>query len=207
MINKQLNGKKVAILATDGFQQDELFEPKAALERAGAKVQIISLKNDNIMASKKGVWEKKINVDLSLDETKAKHFDALMLPGGSANAFKLRDEPKAVEFVKSFADSGKPIAAICHAPALLIKANIVHGKKLTSWPSLKSDLINAGARWIDEEVVVDKKLVTSRKPADIPAFNKKMIELFSKDTHIPINKKTKKTKVQLNVKNVNKFAN
>lgn len=193
MINKQLNKKKVAILATDGFQQDELFEPKAALERAGAEVQIVSLKKDTITASKKGVWEKKIDVDLTLDEAKVKHFDALMLPGGSTNAFKLRDEPEAVEFVKSFADSGKPIAAICHAPALLIKANIVHGKKLTSWPSLKSDLINAGAQWMDEDVVVDKRLVTSRKPADIPAFNKRMIELFSKDTHIPIAKKTKKT--------------
>lgn len=184
MFNKQLKGKKVAILATDGFEQSELFEPREALERAGAHVQIISLKRGSIRAWKDKDWGKKINVDLTLDEASADQFDALMIPGGVMNPDKLRCEVKAVEFVRDFAASGKPIAAICHAPALLIEADVVRGKKLTSWPSLKTDLINAGAYWFDEAVVVDKGLVTSRQPADIPAFNRKMIEEIVEGLHV-----------------------
>ena len=184
MFNKQLKGKKVAILATDGFEQSELFEPREALEKAGAHVQIVSLKRGSIRAWKDKDWGKKTNVDLALDEASADQFDALMIPGGVMNPDKLRTEVAAVEFVRDFAASGKPIAAICHAPALLIEADVVRGKKLTSWPSLKTDLINAGAYWFDEEVVVDKGLVTSREPADMPAFNRKMIEEIAEGLHV-----------------------
>ena len=184
MFNKQLKGKKVAILATDGFEQSELFEPREALEKAGAHVQIVSLKRGSIRAWKDKDWGKKINVDLTLDEAAADQFDALMIPGGVMNPDKLRTEVAAVEFVRDFAASGKPIAAICHAPALLIEADVVRGKKLTSWPSLKTDLVNAGAYWFDEEVVVDKGLVTSRQPADMPAFNRKMIEEIAEGLHV-----------------------
>lgn len=185
MFNKKLKGKKIAILATDGFEHSELFEPREALEKAGAHVQIVSLKKNPIRGWKDKDWGKKINVDLSLDEASAENFDALMIPGGVMNPDKLRTEVNAVEFVREFAASGKPIAAICHAPALLIEADVVRGKKMTSWPSLKTDLINAGAYWFDEEVIVDKGLVTSRKPDDIPAFNRKMIEEFAEGLHLP----------------------
>lgn len=193
MFNKQLKGKKIAILATDGFEQSELFEPRAALEKAGAQVQIVSLRRNPIRAWKDKDWGKKINVDLSLDEASVDRFDALMIPGGVINPDRLRIEVDAVEFVRDFAASGKPIAAICHAPALLIEADVVRGKKLTSWPSLKTDLINAGAYWFDEEVVVDKGLVTSRKPSDIPAFNRKMIEEFAEGLHAPRREQPEKT--------------
>lgn len=184
MFNKKLKGKKVAILATDGFEQSELFEPREALEKAGAHVQIVSLKRGSIRAWKDKDWGKKINVDLTLDEASAEQFDALMIPGGVMNPDKLRTEVSAVEFVRDFAASGKPIAAICHAPALLIEADVVRGKKITSWASLKTDLVNAGAYWFDEEVVVDKGLVTSRQPSDIPAFNRKMIEEIVEGLHV-----------------------
>ncbi len=186
MFQKPLENKKVAILATDGFEHSELFEPKEALEKAGAEVKIVSHKKGSIRAWKETNWGKKIEVDFTVNEAKAEMFDALMIPGGVMNPDQLRTESEVVEFVKDFATAGKPIAAICHAPSLLIEAHIVRGRKMTSWPSLKTDLINAGAEWLDEEVVVDRGLVTSRKPADIPAFNKKMIEEFAEGRHSPM---------------------
>lgn len=183
MANTSLTGKKVAILATDGFEQSELFEPKKALEEAGAEVLVVSLKSGNIKAWKDKSWGKEIEVDLKVADAHAEEFDALMLPGGVMNPDSLRMNEQAVEFVRAFAAAGKPIAAICHAPWTLIDAGVVSGKEMTSWPSIKADLINAGATWVDREVVVDEGLVTSRKPADIPAFNRKMIEEFAEGIH------------------------
>lgn len=182
-MNNKLNGKKVAILATNGFEQVELFEPKKALEEAGAEVSIVSLESGEIKGWDKTDWGKSIKVDLTVDQADADDFDALQLPGGVMNPDKLRMNDKAVNFVKSFFTAGKPVAAICHAPWTLIEADVVKGKTLTSWASLQTDLENAGAKWVDQEVVVDNGLVTSRKPDDIPAFNKKMIEEFAEGKH------------------------
>lgn len=184
-MDKTLKGKKVAILATDGFEQSELFEPKEALEEAGADVRIVSLTKEDIKAWHEKDWGKKIAVDKTVFETDADEFDALMLPGGVMNPDRLRTDHHAVNFVRAFAAAGKPIAAICHAPQMLIEAGVVNGRELTSYPSLRTDLINAGANWVDREVVTDEGLVTSRKPADIPAFNKKMIEEFAEGPHAP----------------------
>jgi protease I len=181
--DQELSGKRVAILATDGFEQSELMDPKQALIDAGAEVSVVSLKSGEIKGWKHTDWGETVKVDVLLDDADAEHFDALMLPGGVINPDKLRMERKAVEFVKAFADAGKPIAAICHGPQTLIETGMVIGRTLTSWPSLKTDLINAGANWVDEEVVTDHGLVTSRKPADIPAFNRKMIEEFAEGVH------------------------
>lgn len=181
-MSKELKGKKVAILATDGFEQSELFEPLKALEKAGAEVQVVSLKSGDIKGWDHKDWGKKIKVNAVLGDVSPEEFDALMLPGGVINPDRLRIEPKAVDFVLNFMESGKPVAAICHGPQTLIETGMVAGKKMTSWPSLKTDLLNAGAEWVDQEVVVDKGLVTSRKPDDIPAFNKKMIQLFAEGT-------------------------
>ncbi|MEK2645715.1 type 1 glutamine amidotransferase domain-containing protein [Bdellovibrio sp. BCCA] len=175
---KPLKGKRVAILATDGFEESELFEPKKALEDAGAETSVVSLKKGKIKGWNKGDWGKSISVDLSLDEADAEDFDALMLPGGAMNPDRLRIDERAVEFAQDFVDAQKPIAAICHGPQLLIETGILSGRKVTSWPSLRTDIINAGGKWFDAEVVTDQGLVTSRKPDDIPAFNKKMIEEF-----------------------------
>lgn len=175
----KLDGYSVAILATDGFEYSELVEPKEALEEAGATVQIVSLKEGKIKSWSKGDWGKSVKVDLALDSADADEFDSLVLPGGVLNPDQLRMNEEAVAFVKGFVDAGKPISAICHGPWTLIETGIVKGRHMTSWPSLKSDLINAGADWTDEEVVVDQGLVTSRKPADLPAFNKKMIEAIA----------------------------
>jgi protease I len=172
----QLKGKKVAILATDGFEQVELTKPRKALEQAGAVVDVISPKSGEIKGWDKQDWGDKVKVDRTLDEVEASDYDALVLPGGVINPDHLRTEPKAVSFVKEFAQSGKPVAAICHGPWTLIEAGVVKGKTMTSWPSLKTDLKNAGANWVDKEVVQDGNLITSRKPDDIPAFNKKIIE-------------------------------
>lgn len=180
---KELQGKRVAILSTDGFEQSELFEPLKALKEAGADVQIVSIKAGEIKGWKHTDWGEKIKVDLVLEDASADDFDALMLPGGVINPDKLRIEEKAVQFVKAIAEAGKPIAAICHGPQTLIETGVLIGRTMTSWPSLKTDLINAGANWIDEEVVVDNGLVTSRKPDDIPAFNRKMIEEFAEGRH------------------------
>ncbi|MET0752039.1 MAG: type 1 glutamine amidotransferase domain-containing protein [Pyrinomonadaceae bacterium] len=182
-MNNKLDGLKVAILATDGFEQSELFEPKKALEEAGAEVSVVSLKAGEIKGWAHTDWGESIAVDLVAADANAEDFDALQLPGGVMNPDKLRMDEKAVSFVKAFFDAGKPVAAICHAPWTLVEAGVVKGKTVTSWASIRTDLENAGAKWVDEEVVVDNGLVTSRKPEDIPAFNKKMIEEFAEGVH------------------------
>lgn len=180
MDQENLSGKKVAILATDGFEKSELMEPKKALEAAGAEVFIISPKSGKIKSWDKKDWGASVIVDMTLDEAFAEEYDALMLPGGVMNPDSLRTNIDAVDFVKSFTEAGKPIGAICHGPWTLIETGFVQGKRMTSWASLKTDLENAGAIWVDEEVVVDNLLVTSRKPDDLPAFNKNLIEIISK---------------------------
>jgi protease I len=185
MRSNQLRGKTVAILATEGFEQAELEQPKEALENAGAKTVVIApekgIKNGKIMAWDRSKWGDTIKVDMQLSDADASDYDMLVLPGGVMNPDKLRMDQDAVDFVKEFVAEGKPIAAICHGPWLLIEADVVRGRTMTSWPSLQTDLRNAGVNWVDEEVVDDDGLITSRKPDDIPAFNKKMIEVLSSD--------------------------
>lgn len=185
MDNKTLAGKRVAILVADGFEQVELTEPRRALEEAGAHVALVSPSLDQVQGFNHADKADKFPVEVHLDDANEGEFDALLLPGGVANPDALRIRENAVAFVRAFADAGKPIAAICHAPWTLIEAGIVRGRKLTSWPSLKTDLTNAGAHWVDEEVVTDNGLVTSRRPSDIPAFNRKMIEEFAEGIHAP----------------------
>lgn len=182
-MKNKLDGIKVAILATDGFEQSELFEPKKALDNVGAETQIVSLKSGEIKGWNEKDWGDSIAVDLTVDQANAENFDALVLPGGVMNPDKLRMNEKAVSFVKAFFDAGKPVGAICHAPWTLIEADVVKGKTLTSWSSLRTDLENAGAKWLDREVVTDNGLVTSRNPDDIPAFNEKIIEEFAEGVH------------------------
>lgn len=174
-----LTGLKVAILTTDGFEQAELTEPRRALDAAGADTKIVSPKSGKVRGWKMKEWGDEVPVDQALDEADPADFDALVLPGGVINADALRLQPKAVEFVRSFFDAGKPVGVICHAPWALIECGAARGHRMTSWPSLKTDLTNAGAHWVDEEVVVDGKLVTSRKPDDLPAFNRELTRLFS----------------------------
>jgi protease I len=183
MASQHLKGRRVAILATDGFEQSELLEPRKALEAAGAQVDVVSPKEGSIKGWSGKDWGKSVDVDRMLTEADADDYAALMLPGGVINPDKLRIDEDAVQFVQKFVDARKPIAAICHGPQLLIETGAVKGRQMTSWPSLKTDLINAGAHWVDEEVVTDQGLVTSRKPDDIPAFNKKMIEEFAEGVH------------------------
>ncbi|HEX5236685.1 MAG TPA: type 1 glutamine amidotransferase domain-containing protein [Silvibacterium sp.] len=171
-----LSGKKVAILATDGVEQVELTDPKKQLEQAGAATYVISPKTGEIKAWKTKDWGDNIKVDKSLDDARPADYDALVLPGGVINPDHLRVDPKAVEFVKAFVRSGKTIAAICHGPWTLIEADAVRGKTMTSWPSLRTDLENAGANWVDETVVVDGQFITSRKPDDIPDFSNALID-------------------------------
>jgi protease I len=175
----KLKNFNVAILVADGFEQVELVEPKKALEQAGATTKIVSPAGSEVQGWNHFDKADKFAVDVPLEKANADEFDALLLPGGVANPDQLRSLPKAVEFVKRFVAQRKPIAAICHGPWTLIDAGAVRNRKLTSWPSLKTDLKNAGASWVDQEVVVDQGLVTSRKPADIPAFNEKMIAEFA----------------------------
>jgi protease I len=177
---ENLKGVKVAILVTDGFEQVELTEPRKALDDAGADTSIISPKRDVVRGWNFTDWGDNFAVDVPLDQARPEDFDALLLPGGVINPDRLRTEPKAVEFVKSFFSADKPVAAICHGPWTVIEAQAARGKRIAAWPSLKTDLTNAGAQWIDEEVVVDGKLVSSRKPDDIPAFNREMINVFSR---------------------------
>jgi protease I len=176
---EKLKDRRIAILATDGFEESELFDPKEALEAAGAKVEIVSIHTGRIKAWKDKDWGRSITVDKTVHETQGVQFDALVIPGGVMNPDQLRMNQRAVDFVREFVADGKSIASICHGPQLLIEAGIAHGKHITSWPSLKTDLRNAGAEWEDAEVVVDQHIVTSRSPKDIPAFNQKMIEEFS----------------------------
>jgi protease I len=175
----ELQGKKVAILATDGVEESELVEPRAALAAAGATTILVSPKRGMIQAFHHHDKGHQLEVDLDLGRANPSEFDALLLPGGALNPDALRMDEKAVAFVKAFSDTGKSIAAICHGPWLLVEAGIVNGRRVTSWPSIKTDLKNAGADWVDQEVVVDHGLVTSRKPADIPAFARAAIEAFS----------------------------
>jgi protease I len=178
-----LDGMKVAILAAEGFEQSELLEPRKALQAAGAETKVVSPAKGEVQGWKHFDKADKVRVDVPLDQANADDFDALLLPGGVANPDQLRVQPKAVEFVRGFFTAGKPVAAICHAPWTLIEAGVVKGRTMTSWPSLRTDLTNAGAKWVDQEVVTDNGLVTSRKPADIPAFNRKMIEEFAEGRH------------------------
>ena len=181
----ELRGKRIAALVDDGFEQVELTEPKQALENAGARVDIVSPQPQKVKGWEHTKWADEFPVDRRLDSVTAGEYDALLLPGGVMNPDRLRMNQRAVAFVKAFAESGKPIAAICHGPWTLIDAGVVRGRTMTSWPSLATDLRNAGANWVDQECVNDNGLVTARKPADIPAFNKKMIEEFSEGQHEP----------------------
>ncbi len=179
----ELNGKRVAILATQGFEQSELMEPKKALEEAGARPEIVSPGGETIRGWKEQDWGETVRVDVPLEQARPGDYDALVLPGGVMNPDKLRQDEKAVAFVRAFFQAGKPVAAICHGPWMLVEADVVRGRRVTSWPSLKTDLRNAGAEWSDEQVVVDNGLVTSRKPADLPAFNRKLIEEIREGAH------------------------
>ncbi len=179
----KLDGKKVAVVVTDGFEQVELTEPRKALEDAGAVVDVVSPKRDLVRGWNKKQWGDEIAVDVPLAEADPDDYDALVLPGGVMSPDALRVLPAVQKFVRSFFDDGKPVASICHGPWVLVDAHVLRGKKLTSWPSLHADLTNAGAEWLNAEVVVDHGLVTSRKPADLPAFNAKMIEEFAEGPH------------------------
>ncbi|HEX7183626.1 MAG TPA: type 1 glutamine amidotransferase domain-containing protein [Thermoanaerobaculia bacterium] len=177
---EHLQGKKVAILVADGFEQVELTEPRKALDEAGAKTQIVSPSQGKVKGWNHTEWGDELPVDLPLARARADEFDALLLPGGVMNPDHLRRNPEAQRFVKAFFDAGKPVAAICHGPWTLIDAGVARGRKMTSYETIQMDLKNAGADWVDRQVVVDGNLVTSRKPDDIPAFNKAMLELFAK---------------------------
>jgi len=187
-MNETLSGKKVAILVADGFEQVELTSPKEALEQAGAQTEIVSPSESKVKGWAETKWGKSFKVDVPLAEANPADYDALLLPGGVMNPDKLRIEEKAVQFVKSFFDEHKPVAAICHGPWTLINAGVAAGRRLTSYPSIQADLKNAGADWVDEQVVVDNGLVTSRKPDDLPAFNQKMLEEFVEGVHEGSNK-------------------
>jgi protease I len=176
---EKLKGIRVAILVDNGFEGAELAEPRKALSEAGAETKIVSPQREQVRAWETKEWGGDYPVDETLDEAQPTSFDALLLPGGVMNPDHLRMNPKAVSFVKAFFDSGKPVAAICHGPWTIIEADAVKGRRVTSWPSLKADLRNAGADWVDEEVVVDRNLVSSRKPDDLPAFNRETIKLFA----------------------------
>jgi protease I len=180
----KLSGKKVAILAADGFEEVELTKPKKALDDAGAKTSVVSIKSGKIQGMNHADKGETVAVDLILAEANAGDFDALMIPGGLMNPDTLRSTEEALEFVRHFFREGKPVAAICHAAWVLIDAGVVRGRTLTSWPAIKTDVRNAGGNWVDEQVVVDNGLVTSRKPDDIPAFNDKMIEEFCEGRHV-----------------------
>ena len=178
-MTQHLTGMKVAALVEHGFEQSELLEPRKALEEAGARVDVVSPAEGAVKGWRHGMWGDEVKVDQPLVDAHPDEYDALLLPGGVFNPDRLRMNERAVQFVKSFATTGRPIAAICHGPWTLIEADAVRDRRVTSWPSLKTDLRNAGAIWVDGEVIEDRGLVTSRKPDDIPAFNRKMIEIFA----------------------------
>lgn len=179
----QLMGKRVAALVTTGFEQVELSDPRQVLTEAGAVVDVISPEKDKVRGWDRTKWGEDVPVDRPLEQARPDDYDALLLPGGVMNPDKLRMSQKAVEFVKRFFDEGKPIAVICHGPWTLVEADVVRGLTMTSYPSLKTDLRNAGANWVDQEVVVDRGVVSSRRPDDLPAFNRKMIEEFAEGKH------------------------
>ena len=178
MTNETLKGFKVAILVTDGFEQVELERPRKALDEAGAQTQIVSLKPERVRAWKFRQWGDELPVDVPLDQAKPEDFDALLLPGGLVNLDALRVQPQAMAFAKAFFDADKPVAAICRGPWTITEISAARGRRMTSCSSLETDLKNAGADWVDQEVVVDRNLVTSRSPTDIPTFNREMIRLF-----------------------------
>lgn len=180
-----LNGKTVAILTENGFEEVELTSPKKALEDAGATVHVVSPQKSKVKAWHHDHWSIEVPVDKNISEVKSEDYDALMLPGGVLNPDKLRKNKDAVEFAKDFLEAGKPVAAICHGPQLLIETGLLEGRDMTSYPSVQTDLKNAGANWHDREVIVDNGLVTSRSPDDLEAFNKKMIEEISEGIHTP----------------------
>ncbi len=192
MNENTLKNCKVAILATDGFEESELFEPLHALQAAGAEAQIVSIKTGRIKAWNHDRWGKDVDVELLVSEANPDNFDALLLPGGVMNPDKLRMSKDAVNFVRRFAEDGKPIAAICHGAWTLAEADVVRGRRMTSYPSIKTDLKNAGAIWEDSEVVTDQGLVTSRSPADLSAFNRKMLEEFAEGPHRPRERRKRK---------------
>jgi protease I len=181
----RLQGKTIAILATDGYERSELREPKQGLEKEGAVTEVIGPHPGPIKAWKNGEWADTIDTDLTLADADAARYDALVIPGGTINADHLRANGHAIEFVKSFFERHKPVGAICHGPWLLVEADVCRSRTLTSWPSLKTDIRNAGGEWIDQEVVRDDQLVTSRKPDDLPAFIAKLVELIASDAVEP----------------------
>jgi deglycase len=183
MAEQKLAGKKVAILAADMFERVELEEPRKALEAAGAKTEIVSIHDGEIQGFDHFEPKTKLAVDKTVEEVSARDYDALLIPGGVGNPDQLRGDENAVNLVREFAESKKPMAVICHGPWVLVEAGVVRGRTVTSWPTLQTDIRNAGGNWVDEEVVVDDGIVTSRKPDDIPAFNKKMIEEFCEGRH------------------------
>jgi protease I len=180
LMAQRLKGRQIAILATHGFEQSELIEPKRLLEAEGARVSVISpAKEATIKGWKEKDWGEAVAVDIPLSEADAAGFDALVLPGGVINPDTLRTDQAAVDFIRDVAAAGKPVAAICHGPWLLINSDLANGREVTSWPSLQQDLLNAGARWQDAEVVVDGNLITSRKPDDIPAFSEAVVRALA----------------------------
>ena len=181
-----LKGKKVAILTESGFEEVELTSPKKALEDAGARVEIVSPQKEKVKAWAHDHWSIELPVDVNVEEADPNNYDALMIPGGVLNPDKMRMNDKCVEFAQHFLQEGKPVAAICHGPQLLIETGMLEGRNMTSYPSVKTDLINAGATWADREVIVDNGLVTSRSPKDLEAFNKKMIEEIKEGKHSPV---------------------
>ena len=178
-----LQGRKVAILAADMFERVELVEPRKALEGAGAEVEIVSIHDGEIQGFDHFDPAGTVKVDRVVEEVSADDYDALMIPGGVGNPDQLRGDENAVAFVRAFHDAKKPMAVICHGPWMLVEAGVVRGRRVTSWPTLQTDIRNAGGEWVDEQVVVDDGIVTSRKPDDIPAFNKKMLEEFAEGRH------------------------
>jgi protease I len=178
MARQKLEGLRVAILATDGFEQSELLEPRRALDAAGAITEVVSPRLQPIKGWNHHEWGLSVEVDQKLDQANPDSYDALVLPGGVMNPDALRMQPQAVAFVRSFFEADKPVAAICHGPWTVVESGFAEDYRMTSWPSLRTDIQNAGGEWVDEEVVVDNNLVTSRKPADLPAFNREMIGLF-----------------------------
>ena len=191
MAENTLQGKRIAIVAADMVERVELVEPRKALEEAGAQTDLISLKPGEITSFDHFDPSEKLKVDRAVEEVQESDYDGLMIPGGVGNPDQLRGDENVVSFVRDFFEAGKPVAAICHAPWVLVKAGVVEGRTLTSWPTLQTDIRNAGGNWVDEQVVVDQGLVTSRKPDDIPAFNKKMIEEFAEGKHTGQREKTK----------------
>jgi len=182
-MDQRISGKRVAILATDGFEQSELLGPKEGLEKEGAETTIVSNHSGEIKGWAEKDWGDSLPVDQTLEEARADDFDALVIPGGVINPDRMRTEEKAVAFVQDFFDQGKVIGAICHGPWLLVEADLVDGREMTSWPSLRTDIENAGGDWVDQEVVTDKGIVTSRKPDDIPAFTRKLVEEIKEGVH------------------------